>query len=174
MKVLPRARIADLIVKELENELLIYDMLTNDAICLNKMSMLIWRYCDGKTKSKDLIEKYNLTEDLINLALDDFQNHKLLKDKIETGVPKKMGERRRFLVRAGAVAAVAIPIVRTIVAPQAISAQSACISGTHNYTAPSPSCATACQSAFNPSDCCNSVLGFSHPPATCSCTVVCN
>ena len=174
MKTLPLSRHTDLVIQELESEILIYDMQADHAICLNEMSMLIWKHCDGKTKFGDLIRKHNLTEDLINLALDEFQNYNLLEDPIETGIPESKLERRRFLVKAGATAAGAIPVVQTIVAPQAVSAQSACITGAHNYTAPSPSCASACQNAFNPSDCCNSVAGFTHPPATCSCTVVCN
>ncbi len=174
MKILPQARASDLVIQETENETLIYDTLTNNAICLNEMSTLIWNHCDGKTRFEYLIKAYNLTEDLINLALDEFQNYNLLQDEVITGVPRDKVERRRFLVRAAAVAAVAIPIVKTIVAPQAVSAQSACISGVHNYTAPSPSCASACQNAFNPSDCCGSVLGFTHPPVTCNCTVVCS
>jgi len=119
MKVLPQARATDLIVKELENEILIYDMSANRAICLNEMSRLIWKYCDGKTRFEDLMEKYNLTKDIIHLALDEFQNHHLLMGRIETGVPDDKVERRRFIVKTGAAAAIAIPIVKTIVAPQA-------------------------------------------------------
>src|SRR6266404_4163991 len=45
----PKARKHKLIVKELANEILIYDENNHQAHCLNETSALVWKSCDGRT-----------------------------------------------------------------------------------------------------------------------------
>ncbi len=46
---LPLARKNELIIQELPEELLVYDLARHKAHCLNKTSAFIWKHCDGET-----------------------------------------------------------------------------------------------------------------------------
>ena len=46
---LPRSRTENLVVRELDDETLVYDMDRNEAHCLNRTVALVWNQCDGKT-----------------------------------------------------------------------------------------------------------------------------
>lgn len=48
MRELPVARRKDLIVEELPDEVLVYDLNTDEAHCLNQTAALIWKSCDGQ------------------------------------------------------------------------------------------------------------------------------
>src|SRR5260221_6727268 len=48
-KLAPKARKNKLIVKELSNEVLIYDENNHQAHCLNETAALVWKFCDGRT-----------------------------------------------------------------------------------------------------------------------------
>ncbi len=177
MNILPSAHNSDLVVQELENETLLYDMQNHKAFCLNETCSIIWKNCDGQTKTKELADKNNLTEELIELAINELQKYNLIKEKIETQVPKDKVERRKFLVKAATMAAVAIPTVSTIVAPRAVNAQSCAGTGplmplpANAPAANSPACGNYCVSP-----CCMSGNAVStYSGGICSClAVVCN
>ena len=44
----PKARHNDLVVQELGDEVLVYDLKLHQAHCLNRTAALIWEHCDGK------------------------------------------------------------------------------------------------------------------------------
>ena len=46
---LPRARKDGLVIKELSNETLVYDLERDEAHCLNQTAGLVWKQCDGRT-----------------------------------------------------------------------------------------------------------------------------
>ena len=46
---MPRARQDELVVEELPDETLVYDLKRHEAHCLNRTSALAWRRCDGRT-----------------------------------------------------------------------------------------------------------------------------
>ena len=46
---LPLARRQGIVIKEVDNEVLIYDLERDKAHCLNPSAAAIWRRCDGKT-----------------------------------------------------------------------------------------------------------------------------
>src|ERR1700686_4261480 len=48
-KLAPKARKNKLIVKELSNEVLVYDENNHKAHCLNETAALVWKFCDGRT-----------------------------------------------------------------------------------------------------------------------------
>ena len=121
---LPKARQAQLIVKELPDELLIYDLERDKAHCLNHTAGLVWKNCDGKrtvTQLRELIETNvgsAVPEEMIWLALDQLEEFKLLDD-----VPLKpvrfAGMTRRDMVRRVGFAAITLPVILSIVAPTA-------------------------------------------------------
>lgn len=176
MNTLPRNRTSDLVVQELEEETLIYDLKSNKAFCLNETSSLVWKHCDGKTAPQVLIEKYNLTTELIRIALNNFQENNLLSDEIKGLLPEERIERRLFMVKAASTAAVAIPLISAVVAPRAIAAQSTClVDGTPIDISPQPDAPTcfAGLTAFAAANCCSGIGGGFNFVVTGSCTTVC-
>lgn len=74
----------NILVRELEAELLLYDLDRDKAFCLNETALLIWNFCDGENSVEDIRSKVGsrlktpVSEDLIGLALDSLKNEKLL------------------------------------------------------------------------------------------------
>src|SRR5574341_33574 len=46
---LPAAREDRLVVQEVSDEVLVYDLDRHKAHCLNRTAALVWRHCDGRT-----------------------------------------------------------------------------------------------------------------------------
>ena len=120
----PCARREGLVVRELPDEVLIYDRDRDKAHCLNQTAALVWKYCDGKTTVPAIARQ--LERDLETKPIDDkvvwFALSQLSKDHLLEGsiAPPAMlsGMTRRDMVRAlGVAAAIAVPLVTTIVAP---------------------------------------------------------
>jgi len=54
---LPNSRTRDLVLQNTGDELLVYDLITNRAICLNHTSVMVWQMCDGKKSFSDLAKE---------------------------------------------------------------------------------------------------------------------
>ena len=119
----PLARKEGLVVQELSDEILVYDLDRDKAHCLNQTAALVWKYCDGKTSVANIAThlqrqfKAPIDEKVVWLALDQLSKDHLLEEPI--ALPATMaGITRREMVRAlGLAAMVAIPLVTSIVAP---------------------------------------------------------
>ncbi len=110
---------------------MIYDLSTNKAFCLNEASALVWQACDG---NKDVSEIRNalgkqlnspVDDDFIWLALDQLKKENLIENKDEVVVNFSGMSRREVIRKVGIASVVALPIISSLVAPPAISAQSA-------------------------------------------------
>ena len=129
--IVPKARKENLVVQELDGEVLIYDLDTNKAFCLNEASALVWQACDG---NKDVSEIRNslgkqlkspVNDDFVWLALDQLKKENLIENKDEVVVDFNGMSRREVIRKVGIASVVALPIISSLVAPPAISAQSA-------------------------------------------------
>ncbi len=133
MSILPQSRLSDIVVQEIENEILIYDLKTNKAFCLNETSAMIWYLCDGKQTVKQisqaLSKKQNelFTEDLIWLALDQFKNDNLLESNQKFEINFSGLNRRQVIKKVGLASMVALPLIASVVAPNSLAAQSGLI-----------------------------------------------
>jgi len=141
---LPLARTEQLIVKEVDDEVLVYDLTNDQAHCLNKTAALVWRKCDGQTTVQDIarsLQQSNtdaVDERLVWLALDEMKRFNLL--AVSPVKPLELsGLSRRRLMQAMGVAAIALPAVISIVSPTPAQAASPCSAG---------------DTCNNPSDCC--------------------
>jgi hypothetical protein len=130
-KVAPQSRKNDLVVQDLNGEVLIYDLKSNKAFCLNETSALVWQACDGtksvpeisQTIGKKLNEPAN--EDLVWLALDQLKKENLLENG-EDVTPNFGGMSRREVIRkVGIGTMIALPLISSLVAPTAMMALSA-------------------------------------------------
>ena len=119
----PRARKADLIVKEMPDEVLVYDLVRDKAHCLNRTAALVWNYCDGKTSVEEMTGRLNkelqapIDERVVWLALNQLDKNHLLEESVASP-PAMAGINRREVIRAlGVAAIVAVPVITSIVAP---------------------------------------------------------
>ena len=128
---LPRARTQKLIVKELPDETLVYDLERDLAHCLNSTAAFVWNKCDGETTVAEVAqllgrrEHADVDESLIWLALDQLESFQLLESAIVK--PSQLsGLSRRQLIRKAGFAALALPVIISIAAPTA-HAQGSCV-----------------------------------------------
>ena len=130
MKSKPNSRKENLVIQEFENEVLIYDVKINKAFCLNETSALVWQLCDGNHSvaeiSRKLSEKLksDIPEDLVRLALDQFKRDALLDRADEVEIDFGGLSRRQIIRKVGFASLAALPVVASVVAPSAVSAQS--------------------------------------------------
>jgi hypothetical protein len=148
----PRARKEGLVVQEMPDELLIYDLVRNKAHCLNQTAALVWKRCDGKTTVKQmarLLEKETespVDEAVVWMAFDQLAKANLLQGKAGNW-PEASGISRRELIRRiGIAASVSLPIVTSIVAPKAAHAINCRASG-QACTASAQCCSGVCNAS---------------------------
>ena len=126
----PLSRQSNIVVQELENEILIYDLNNNKAFCLNETSSSVYQFCDGKNsvaEISDLVSiklKTLISEDLIQLALKGFQMNNLLENGDEIGDHFAGLSRREVVKMFGLASMVALPFIASIVAPTSANAAS--------------------------------------------------
>ena len=118
----PLARKEGLVIQELPDEVLVYDLDRDRAHCLNETAAFVWQRCDGRTSTveiaRSLGKKVNapVDEKVVWFAIDQLGRNHLM----ATPAPPQLvaGMNRRDMVRAlGLAAAVAVPVVASIVAP---------------------------------------------------------
>ena len=145
MRGLPKCRTKDIIIKQLDDETLIYDLKTHEATCLNEAASAIYKDCDGSLSIEDLCELHGEFETTTALA----KFHKA--DLIEGGFDMPSLVSRRDALRkitGGArlgMAVASIPAIATIAVPTAAQAASCLPNG------------TPCQ--FD-DECCSGICGY--------------
>jgi len=120
---LPMMRQHGLVIDDLPDEVLVYDLDRHKAHCLNRTAALVWRHCDGKTTAPEIARRLQIEldapcdEDLVWLALRQLKGLHLLEQPIT--LPARLaGVSRRRMVRALVLAAaVSVPLITTIVSP---------------------------------------------------------
>lgn len=126
----PVARKENLVVQESSDEVLVYDLTSNKAHCLNSTAAFIWRSCDGANSVEEIGSKLSevsgnqIPADLVWLAVDQLQEKNLLAAGIR--LSDKGSSRRDMLKRLGLVAVVALPVVASLVAPKSALASTSC------------------------------------------------
>lgn len=124
MQLFPKARTEKLVVKELPDETLIYDLETDEAHCLNQTATWVWKNCDGNHTVGELADELgaknhtDVSEDVIWLAMDQLEKFNLLVAR--PVAPFQLGGMtRRELVRRIGIGAIALPLIVSIAAPPA-------------------------------------------------------
>lgn len=127
----PLARRGSLIVKELPDETLVYDLETDQAHCLNLTAARVWENCDGQRTVSQLAELMErelgsvVPEEMIWLALNQLEKFNLL--EIAPAQPEVLAQmNRRLWVRSIGIAAILLPVVLTITVPTAMAQASTC------------------------------------------------
>ena len=127
---LPSARKGQLVVRELPDETLVYDLERHEAHCLNTTSAFVWKHCDGQTTVEEMARLLRrefaapVDDDVVWLALKQLRRLRLLEEG--SGRIGMMKVTRRDLVRKYLPAALALPVILSIPAPTAAQALSTC------------------------------------------------
>jgi hypothetical protein len=145
----PVARKQGLVIQELPDELLVYDLDRDRAHCLNTTAAFVWQRCDGRNTTAQIARTLGrqfdcaVDEKIVWLALDQLGKNHLL-DRQAVPPPALMGMNRRAMVRAlGVAAIVAVPVITSIVAPTPTQA-STCIASGQSCSTPSQCCSGLC------------------------------
>ncbi len=115
---MPRARRDGLVIRELDDETLVYDLKRDEALCLNQTAALVWAQCDGKTTAKQAALSLqseldvSVDTDLVWLAVKQLQRFHLVE-----AAKNSPSVSRRTLVLKYAPAALALPVIMSITAP---------------------------------------------------------
>ena len=125
-ELMPRARSEQLLIHQLANEVLVYDLERNKAHSLNETAALVWNQCNGQTTVKetarDLEEKLGTSVDerVVLFALKQLNRARLLREGDgDFANSKARISRRELIVKYGLPAAAALPLIVSLVAPSA-------------------------------------------------------
>src|SRR5882672_8494942 len=100
----PLMRSAGLVIDDLPDEVLVYDLDRHKAHCLNRAAALVWRHCDGQTAPAEIAGRVQaeldapFNEDLVWLALRQLKELHLLEQPISLP-PRLAGMSRRDMMR---------------------------------------------------------------------------
>jgi len=131
----PMARQNGLVVQEMPDEVLVYDLNSNKAHCLNQSAAFVWKSCDGTNSIEDIVRQFEsngkgkVTEDFVWLAIDQLNENGLLDGEV---APRFAGQSRRQVLKTiGLASMVAVPVIASLVAPQKALGAASCTCSTN-------------------------------------------
>jgi hypothetical protein len=124
---MPQARHEGLVIQELDDEVLVYDLDRHRSHCLNRTAAFIWRHCDGQTSPAGIAALLHrdfdapADEQVVWLALRQLDKSYLLRERIELPSELARVSRREVARRLGmmGVGAALLPILTTLIVPTA-------------------------------------------------------
>ena len=126
----PRRREAGIIVRELSDETIVYDLERHRAHCLNASAARVWRLCDGARRVEEITTQLSGelkcdAKGIVKLALDQLGQARLLGHR---STRSASGPRlsRRAVVRTLSLTTALLPAVVSILVPTAAMAASPC------------------------------------------------
>ena len=122
-RTVPLARTDDILIESLESEVLIYDLRTHEATCLNASAALIWQLCDSERTIEDIVNELgnaDVTERHVADIVDKLREKRLVEDDASPAARRAevSKSRRSFLGNAAAVGMV-LPVVMSTTIPAA-------------------------------------------------------
>jgi len=130
----PRARLNDLVVKQVDDEVIVYDRVDHRAICLNAVTAAVWHLCDGDTEIALMTDRLHergfeeAADEVVLLALDQLKRAKLLEAAGENSTTRRSNVSRRRLLRELGIGAAAVPALSVTTVPTAAQTMS-CLHG---------------------------------------------
>ncbi len=143
----PQARQNQLVVRELGDETLVYDLERDTAHCLNRVAADVWKCCNGERSVAEIA--YMVTNDatapvdeqVVWYALEQLGNDHLLQESVTPPSSAAGLTRRQLLKRVGVTSAVAVPVISSLSAPAA-HANISCTGSGGQCGAERPACCT--------------------------------
>jgi len=147
----PIARQQDLVIKHLDGEMLVYDLRTDQAHCLNRTVALVWQQCDGRRTVRELGELLSRDlsapagQELARLAVIELAREDLLHEVDEAWRTAPQIS-RRTLVRSLGVALAALPLITSIISPTPAEAAT-CLGSGQPCSSSAQCCSGLCNTA---------------------------
>jgi hypothetical protein len=144
----PRARSSRLVMRDVGDELLVYDLERHKAYCLNRVARQVFRHCDGDTTIQDMAVRIGnalgmpVDEQSVRLGLLRLEKAHLLENPLEV-TPR--ASRREALLTLGRAAMVVAPLVTAISVPTSAQAASVCLPNGLPCVSSSQCCSKNCQ-----------------------------
>jgi hypothetical protein len=121
----PSTRHDELLVSELADETLIYDLQRHKAHCLNRTAAFVWQRCDGQTSVADIAAMLPAElglpaeVDIVLLALERLEEVHLLREPLPSSRSATSISRRKLLAKLGVAggAGLLLPVVTSILVP---------------------------------------------------------
>jgi hypothetical protein len=129
----PEKRRDGLVVKELGEEVLVYDLQAHKAHCLNPSAARVFERCDGATSIRTITRSLRdemgteVDEAWVWLALDRLGKAGLLEGRVGPPSGDLRVSRRELVKKAGLGLAVLLPLVTSMVAPTPAEAAATCV-----------------------------------------------
>lgn len=145
----PEARSERLLVREVADELVIYDLERHRAHSLNRAAALIWRHCDGRTTVTELAAVLHRElgaagdETAVWMALRRLGKAHLLQDRVTVPAQAVSCSRRELMRRMAVLGGLAL--VSSILVPEPVQAQSACLPEGATCTSSIRCCSGCCR-----------------------------
>jgi hypothetical protein len=147
----PLAKKENIVVQEAENEVLVYDLITNQAHCLNSTAAFVWQACDGINSvdsiSAALAEKSGkqVPQEVVWMALEQLEEKDLV---VSMPVVSTGTSRRDAIKKVGLAAMIALPIVASLAAPTSVMASTSCTCGVDADCLGQAGCQPTCTAAL--------------------------
>lgn len=144
----PQARSNELVISQLPDELLVYDLTAHKAYCLNRPAATVWNLCDGDHTVSELTDKSakalntSLDEEVVLLTLAELEKFGLLQTAVKRAAGENLITRRELTRRLGIAAVMAFPVITAVIAPTA--AQAASLQSEGASCSLSGECASGC------------------------------
>ncbi len=141
----PLARV-DCLSRDFDDEVLIYDPQRHEGHCLNSTAAAVWKLCDGNSNPSQIAEVLSrrfsarVDQQVVELTLEQLANVHLL---AEAEAPAKAPSRRVAIRRIGMAAAIALPLITSIVAPTPANAAT-CLHGGQPCSTGAQCCSGIC------------------------------
>jgi hypothetical protein len=126
----PLARTENLVMREVGETLLVFDVSTSECASLEGDATTIWNLCDGTRSVEQLVQDAALdgphARAAVDITLEQLRAVGLLVEGSIGGDGLRGLSRRAMMKRLG-VAGAAIPVVTSLLVPSAAAAQSGCL-----------------------------------------------
>jgi hypothetical protein len=125
----PRTRTESVVTKRVDDELIVYDGASHQAHCLFGAAVSVWEHCDGERSMEEIGRELALAPELVEQAVGELSRCGLLD---EGPVPVQHYSRREAAVKLAKVggAALAAPLIYSVVIPSSAAALSCKVDGT--------------------------------------------
>jgi hypothetical protein len=148
---LPRRRLAGLVIQEMPDEILVYDKTTDQAHCLNHAAAFVWRACNGQQQPREIARELTIqldaavSENFVLLALAELEKVNLLEQQGSELTFSARQSRRQMVRTLGLAATIVLPLVSSITVPT--PAQAATCTPSGQPCSPVKLCCTSCNPA---------------------------
>ncbi|MFV0389277.1 MAG: PqqD family protein [Pyrinomonadaceae bacterium] len=176
----PKSRENEIVTQKTNDDLLLFDLESNNAYCLNSSNALIYSLCDGTRTIEQITEAFNrssksqVSADFIHLGIKGLSENRLIEDdSIDDEIASP--SRRDLIKKIGIASAVALPIIYSVSAPTAANAQS-CVAPGGDATllgyvcsvSDVTTCSSYCNTTYGP-NCCSGSASAPAPCPGCGC-----